>query len=202
MLGVGRTFFSVYPTPNETRPYFRRRFDALEEVVLGPVRQTLVVGFFNTRALEWGWLYPNSRGKRILEMTTWMGLAALNIAAKRIGIASTVNGWAVSSRRLLDKWPWVHRLQSSWRCLSTYTSLARGTLRGWTSRESSNRLEQAGPCSWHCLKFSDEPDNGRMWSFLGGSQARQRELPIWERSATTPPFGTTFTLRRKGLAPR
>lgn len=52
-------------------PYFV--VDALGEVVLCTKRRIQVGGDFITWALDWGMLYPESRGKRFFEMVARTG---------------------------------------------------------------------------------------------------------------------------------
>ena len=115
----GITFFSVYLTPNETMPDFRRRLDALEDAILSTDGRILVGGDFNARALEWGMPHTDSRGKRILEMAARTGLVVLNTGStptfRRPGCEGSIPDVTFASESLVS-------LVDGWRVLEDFSA--------------------------------------------------------------------------------
>ncbi|XP_054258219.1 uncharacterized protein LOC128983085 [Macrosteles quadrilineatus] len=72
------TLFSVYLTPDEPNWEFRLKIDRLEDSVRGTVGHVVVAGDFNARAVEWGMISTNSRGKYMLDFAARAGLVVLN----------------------------------------------------------------------------------------------------------------------------
>ena len=90
----GITYVSCYFTPNELIADFQKKLNEMEDTLLDIGGAVVVAGDFNAKAPEWGMQRPDSRGKRILEMTARLDLVVINIGNtstfRRPGYSETI----------------------------------------------------------------------------------------------------------------
>ncbi|XP_076549052.1 uncharacterized protein LOC143306153 [Osmia lignaria lignaria] len=111
------TYVSCYFTLNERIGDFQEKLDGLEDAVRDMSCEVIVAGDFNAKAVEWG-MEPDSRGRRVMEMVSRLGLVVLNSGQtstiRRPGYRQTIVDISFSTEALEAR---VH----DWRVIEDYT---------------------------------------------------------------------------------
>ncbi|KAK2574827.1 hypothetical protein KPH14_013049, partial [Odynerus spinipes] len=101
------TYVSCYLTPNEPIADFRAKLDGLEDAVRDMEGELVVAGDFNAKALEWGEPWPDSRGGRVLDMASRLGLVVLNTGStptfRRPGYRETIPDVSLATENLVSR---------------------------------------------------------------------------------------------------
>ncbi|XP_053597652.1 uncharacterized protein LOC128668525 [Microplitis demolitor] len=113
------TYVSCYFTPNERIADFQAKLDGLEDAVRDMEGKLVVAGDFNAKALEWGEPWPDSRGGRLLDMVSRVGLVVLNTGSsttfRRPGYRETIIDVSLSTERLASR-------VEEWMVIDDYTA--------------------------------------------------------------------------------
>ncbi|XP_037930183.1 uncharacterized protein LOC119664908 [Teleopsis dalmanni] len=72
------TLMSCYLTPSDSIGQFQMKLDAIEDCVLQMGGNFIIAGDFNSKAIEWGMMTTNPRGRRVLDMAARLGLVVAN----------------------------------------------------------------------------------------------------------------------------
>lgn len=105
---------SCYFTPSECIKDFQDKLDNLEDFLVDNYSRTIVAGDFNVKALEWGMSYPDSRGKRVMELVATRGLTILNVGNtttfRRPGNTETIPDITFASEELVK---YIKKMESN-----------------------------------------------------------------------------------------
>lgn len=107
----GVTYVSCYFTPKESLEDFQEKLDLLEDTIQEAEGAVIVAGDLNARAIEWGMPRTDTRGKRIMDMSSRRGLLVMNAGNtktfRRFGNAGTIPDITLASEGiapLIEKW--------------------------------------------------------------------------------------------------
>lgn len=113
------TIVSCYLTPSDSIEEFQRKLDEIEDNIRQAQGNFIIAGDFNARAAEWGMRTTNSRGRRIVEMASRLGLTVANTGNvptfRRAGCEGTIPDITLVSDQIASR-------IKNWRVLETYTA--------------------------------------------------------------------------------
>ncbi|XP_035740256.1 uncharacterized protein LOC118449595 [Vespa mandarinia] len=112
------TYVSVYLTPNDRIDDFQIKLDDLEDALREMQGDLIVAGDLNAKALEWGEVRPDSRGRRIMEVASRLELSVLNTGStltfRRPGYRETIPDVSLASEHLVAR-------VAGWQVIEDYT---------------------------------------------------------------------------------
>ncbi|KAM8707458.1 hypothetical protein ACLKA7_011527 [Drosophila subpalustris] len=95
---------SCYLTPSDAIAEFETKLDSIEDCARGIGEPLVIAGDFNARAVEWGSSSTDSRGRRILDFASRLGLVVANSGTsttfRRPGCMATTPDITLVSERL------------------------------------------------------------------------------------------------------
>ncbi|XP_053994616.1 uncharacterized protein LOC128884937 [Hylaeus volcanicus] len=116
--GEGLTLASVYLSPNNRIVDFRDKIEALEDTIGEQEGGWIVGGDFNAKAVEWGMLRPDTRGRYVVEMAARRNLVILNRGSsttfRRFGYQETIIDITMASEGVAPR-------IEDWKVLEDYT---------------------------------------------------------------------------------
>lgn len=147
------TFVSCYLTPNEPIEDFQTKLEGLEETIQGFAGGIVLAGEFNGKAVEWGMIKPDSRGKRIVETAARRGLIVLSAGAttlRRLGKRETTPDISLVSEDLA-------RYTENWTIMDDFTGGDHQyiTFQLETMKESPKSVISK-PIRWNTKKLNEE----------------------------------------------
>lgn len=100
-------YVSCYFTPTDHIQDFQNKIDELEDALRDTGGTWLVAGDFNGKAVEWGMINTDSRGRRVLEMAARVGLNVINVGStptfRRPGCIGTIPDITLASEQIASK---------------------------------------------------------------------------------------------------
>lgn len=151
---IGTRIISCYLTPSDNIQTFQGKLDDIEEKSLELECDYIIAGDFNSRAPEWGSQSADSRGRRVMNMVSRLGLVVLNDPRaktfRRQGCEHTTPDLTLASETTASKvhtWEVCEDYTASDHQYITYSLMPSGgtrlvndvkTTRGW----NTNRLDE------------------------------------------------------------
>ncbi|KAJ8977407.1 hypothetical protein NQ317_003188 [Molorchus minor] len=148
------TYVSCYFTPNENIYEFRRKMDGLEDAVRDFTGPLVVAGDFNAKALEWGSVTTDPRGRYVLEMAARLGLAVANVGNtstfRRLGNAQTIPDITLVTDGLAGD-------ITGWRVIEDYTGSDHQYITFSVGREVQQPVRDRGQTvGWNANKMKEQ----------------------------------------------
>lgn len=112
------TVISCYLTPSDSIGDFETKLNEIEDKMMEIGGHFIVAGDLNARAVDWGMLSTNSRGRKIMDMAARTGLVVANVGNtptfRRPGCEGTIPDITLVSEKIADK-------VENWKVLEIYT---------------------------------------------------------------------------------
>lgn len=196
-------YVSCYLTPNEPIDAFQQKLNKMEDDIIGFKEKLLLAGDFNAKAVEWGMTSTDSRGKRILEMASRLGLNVINLGNtstfRRPGYGETIPDVTFASEA-------ISAMISNWKVMECYTASDHQYIT-WNIGADIERQKKSRMTGWNTSKLNEgnlvyvienSPENSQIKANHGTAEELTKQLT----NLITKACDASMPRRKSGCDPR